>query len=188
VIKQLLNNLSVSSAAIGKYADALDAAIELHHINNKNGFLAQVLFESNMLLSIEENLRYKTEKALVASYGKRAVGRVDLLNNPEVLANWAYAGRNGNTQPGDGWRYRGRGFLQLTGRGNYKKYGYEEHPDDVSTPTGAAMSAAEYWIDNGIDTLTDINMCTRRINGPAMKDADKRKELYERICKWTGKA
>jgi putative chitinase len=104
-------------------------------------------------------------------------------DNPEKLANKIYASRlgNGDEASGDGWRYRGRGLIQMTGRANYERcaralsLGLLAQPDVLATPEGAARSAAWYWseaklnelADNKADknALEDFTTITKRING-----------------------
>jgi putative chitinase len=93
-----------------------------------------------------------------------------------TAAQRRYEGRRdlGNTQPGDGFRYRGRGAIQLTGRSNYRKYGgklhlaLEDHPDLASQPEVAFRIAAQFWADHGLNALADqgdLRGITRKING-----------------------
>jgi len=94
----------------------------------------------------------------------------------EIASGAAYEGRQdlGNTQRGDGVRYKGRGVIQLTGRANYRNYGralgmdFERHPDIVATPSIGMLVACKYWSDKGLNALADIGdiqAITRRING-----------------------
>lgn len=91
-------------------------------------------------------------------------------------AQAGYEGRAdlGNTEQGDGFRYRGRGYLQTTGRANYRKAGaalgldLEGDPDQLATPGPAARSAGFYWKSHGLNTLADAGLfreITRRVNG-----------------------
>ncbi|WP_226986797.1 glycoside hydrolase family 19 protein [Chlorobaculum tepidum] len=83
--------------------------------------------------------------------------------NPEKLANYVYANRigNGPESSGDGYRFRGRGLIQLTGRSNYesasKALGIDllNHPDQLTEPAVAAMSAAWFWASHGLNELAD---------------------------------
>ena len=96
-------------------------------------------------------------------------------------------GGNGDAASGDGYRYRGRGLFQLTFRGNYREAGNDLHlpleddPDRVATPEIAALTAAHYWHQWGLNALadpkTDFEAITRRING-GLIGIDKRKEYW----------
>jgi putative chitinase len=95
-------------------------------------------------------------------------------NNPEKIANKVYAGRMGNTEEGDGWKYHGRGVIQLTGRDNYRNCGAAlgmdliNHPELLAMPKGAALSAGWFWGKKGLNDLADIKdyeTMTKRING-----------------------
>lgn len=94
----------------------------------------------------------------------------------EIASGQAYEGRAdlGNTQPGDGKRYKGRGPIQLTGRANYRRVGrligidLEAHPDIVSCPSIGLLVGCVFWSDAGLNALADaddINRITRKING-----------------------
>lgn len=94
----------------------------------------------------------------------------------EIASGAAYEGRKdlGNTQPGDGKRYKGRGPIQLTGRANYREYGqalgiyFEEHPELVAIPSIGLHVACEFWKRRGLNALADaddLEAITRRVNG-----------------------
>lgn len=89
---------------------------------------------------------------------------------PEKIANYVYAGRNGNgdAASGDGWRYRGRGFIQITGRENYTTYGVTGDPDDALKPLVAADVAAQFWLAKGIAPFCEVGdwkTVRRKVNG-----------------------
>lgn len=94
----------------------------------------------------------------------------------EIASGQAYEGRAdlGNTQPGDGRRYKGRGPIQLTGRANYRAFGrevgidFEAHPEIVAFPSIGLMAAVRYWNSRGLNALADADDLvgiTRKING-----------------------
>jgi putative chitinase len=83
---------------------------------------------------LEENLRYTSATRIRQVWPSRfpsTASAVPFTNNPEKLANKVYAGRYGNVNPGDGWKYRGRGLVQITFRDNYEKFGFADNPDGV---------------------------------------------------------
>ena len=95
-------------------------------------------------------------------------------HNPEKLANKVYAGRLGNTEEGDGWKYHGRGLIQLTGRDNYRNCGQAlgidliSNPELLAEPSGAALSAGWFFNKHGLNQLADIGdfvLMSKRING-----------------------
>lgn len=146
-------------------------------------FLAQTGHESAGFLKVEEGLNY-SENALTAMFGKRitaeqarAYGRNAMhLANQKMIASIIYANRNGNgdVASGDGYRYRGRGLIQITGKANYaalvKQLGADvvANPDLLLAYRFAAMSAAAWWKNNGLNELADsddVIRITRIING-----------------------
>lgn len=157
------------------------------------GFIAQCRVESRDFTALEENLNYRTPEVLdrnfsaVRGYGDAA----QLIKaGPKAIANRVYAGRNGNGSEatGDGWAYRGRGLIQLTGRTNYYDAGmelgfnYTEAPDLVATPHHACLTAAWYWHTRKLNHLADSaqwDAITRAVNGPAMLHADLRRQYSE---------
>lgn len=118
-------------------------------------FLAQAAVESQELNTLQENLNYSAVR-LVQVWPNRFATIQDALpfsDNPEALANEVYGHRNGNNQPGDGWKFRGRGILQITGRSNYSfitdemaKLGVVlSSEDDFAQPDGASAAACAFW-------------------------------------------
>jgi|SRR5882762_9750626 len=149
-------------ANVDKFIDPLNAAMVEFEINTKArqaAFIAQVGHESGQL-------RYVKELASGASYD----GRADL----------------GNTQPGDGVRYKGRGLIQITGRANYTALMLAldvdciDHPEVVEEPVNACRSAAWFWKTHGLNELADAGdfiKITRRING-GLNGLQDRQQLY----------
>lgn len=175
-------------AVIGnnKYLDSwYDALVDVlpdYNINTPERvamFLAQCAHESGKFRVFKENLNYSAEglNEVFPKYFKRA-GRdaQDYHRQPEKIANVVYANRmdNGDTASGDGWRFRGRGLIQLTGRHNYTRFAKDtgmdlyEVPDYLETFAGAVESACWYWNTNGLNRYADsgdIKGATKRING-----------------------
>lgn len=157
----------------------LTAAMKKHGIDTplrQAAFLGQLAVESARLSVLEENLSYSVQR-LRAVWPRRFKTDADAApyaRKPETLANHVYGGRMGNTAPGDGWKYRGRGLKQLTGRHNYIEYmlasGIDcvEHPDLLLQPEHAADSAAWFWSSRDCNAIADTRnwqALTRRING-----------------------
>ena len=156
------------------------------------GFMAQCAHESADFTLLEENLNY-SESALLRVFpryfgpGKR--NAAEYARNPEKLANYVYmdefrskSGALGNTQSGDGWRFRGGGIKQLTGRNNYTVFAKgigktpEEAADYVRTKQGALESACWFWSSNKLNAFADardIVGMSKRINGGDIGLADR---------------
>lgn len=148
-------------------------------------FLGQVLHESAGLERMQEGLSYSEER-LTAIWPSRFPTKADarpFARNPEALANRVYSGRMGNTEPGDGWRYRGRGPIQLTGKSNYSAVGdligqdLVSLPELMEQPRYALEATIAWWEDRIPDgMLGDPEKITRRVNGGLIGLAD-REEL-----------
>ena len=145
----------------------------------KAHFLAQLAEESNSFHCKEENLNYSAQ-ALRSVFGKYFPSEKlaqEYERQPEPIANRVYGGRMGNGQEtsGDGWRYRGRGLIQLTGKENYQRCAeacgidFVSQPDCVADePECAVKVACWYWQSRQLNKLADaddIKGVTRRING-----------------------
>lgn len=159
------------------------AAFEINTPVRIAAFLAQVGHESGHLRRLVENLNYSAE-GLAATWpsrfrgpdGKPNARARQLHRQPEAIANAVYSNRmgNGDEASGDGWRYRGRGLIQLTGRSNYRACAagiglpVEDFPEFLENPEGAALSAAWFWSEHGLNRLADLGQferITRKING-----------------------
>jgi putative chitinase len=147
---------------------------------------AQVGHESMGLRRFEENLNYSAKRIPVV-WPRLKSRAAELARNPEGLANAAYANKigNGDEASGDGYRFRGRGLIQLTGRANYHHYTgllfkwLLDEPDRLCDPDMGTVIAMAYWVDNGLNELADkgdIATITRRVNGPAMLGLKERKD------------
>lgn len=151
------------------WATALAAATARFHIDTRErlcAFMAQVSHESANFCQLEESLYYRTAARLMAVYPKRfptEASATPYLQNSEKVANYVYALRmgNGDEASGDGYRYRGRGLIQLTGRENYQRAGAAlgidlvGQPDRLLEKEMAALSACWYWDSRRINTLAD---------------------------------
>lgn len=181
-----------------EFADPLNAAMKEFGIDTPKRqamFLAQCAHESGNFSRITENLMYRAETLLKVfpKYFKTMAEAKQFERKPEKIANRVYGGRMGNgpEATGDGYRYRGRGLIQLTGKDNYTACGKDlkidlhTKPDYLLTPEGAARSAAWFWSKNGLNKFADagdITGCTKRINGGTIGLED-RKKHYEQALK-----
>lgn len=161
--------------------------------NRVAGFIAQCSHESLDFTALEENLNYKAatlEKLFSKYFSKAGRNAADYAMKPEKIANVIYASRmgNGNTASGDGYKFRGRGIIQLTGRENYTNFGKtigkspEEVIEYLKTIDGALESACWYWKTRNINEACDANditKMTKLINGGTNGLQD-RKVRYER--------
>lgn len=166
-----------------QWQQALEKAAEKYGINTvvrQQMFLANVIHESEGLTALVENLNYSAA-ALMATWPKHFDSSNAHLyeRQPEKIGNRAYADRmgNGDEASGDGWKYRGRGLMQETGKGMYIDLGvalcgdrnfFVNNPDLLELPEWAAMAAAWTWQQKGCNALADagnFNETVHRING-----------------------
>ena len=193
--QQLLQILPNAGRQAGVFVPVLNTAMNRYAILGTRrvaAFIAQVGHESGQLTRLVENLNYSAE-GLMKTWPSRfdLVRATAAARKPEQIANIVYADRMGNTAPGDGWKYRGRGLIQTTGKTNYVAcgdalgVGLINHPELLEQPQYAALSAAWYWSVNGLNTLADagdLTKITRRINGGLNGQAD-RQALYDKALK-----
>ena len=144
-------------------------------------FLGQIFVETGGFANMEENLNYKDPARLdgIFSAVHGSEDARDLIRRgPEAIANRVYANRigNGDEASGDGWRYRGSGYKQLTGRSNYREIGgivnldLEGNPELAREPRTAASVAFAFWDARQCSPLADrgdVEGVTEKINGPA---------------------
>ena len=157
-------------------------------------FLAQTAHESGGYRAIKENLNYKA--ASLTKVWPRYFPSMEVANayanQPEKIANRAYANRMGNgpEESGDGWKFCGRGLIQLTGKDNYTRYAesleisLDEASEHLTTFEGCVQSAAWFWEANNLNQWADkgdILTLTKRINGGTLGLADREKH-YAHAC------
>jgi putative chitinase len=171
------------------WARALQPALDKYQINTKArlaSFLAQTGYESAQYNRLVESLFYRTALRLTKVWPRRfptQASAAPYVANEQKLANFVYANRlgNGDAASGDGFRFRGRGIIQITGRSNYTDAGRAlnidlvANPDQLLTQPIAAMAAAWFWSSHGLNALADdrtddndledFTEITRRING-----------------------
>ena len=178
--QQLLQILPNAGPVAGVFVPALNDAMARFKIEGRlraAAFLAQIGHESAQLRTLVENLNYSAE-GLIRTWPKRfnLVTATSVARKPERIANIVYASRlgNGPAVTGDGRRYRGRGLIQVTGWVNYQACGSAlgldllTKPELLEQPVYAALSAAWFWSNNGLNELADAGQfeaITRRING-----------------------
>jgi putative chitinase len=166
---------------INEWYEALDAILPIYDITTLpriSAFISQCGHESNGFIAIKENLNYRAEslmKVWPRLFPNLTIAQ-QYAHNPEMIANRAYANRmgNGNEASGDGFKFCGRGLIQLTGKTNYqlfaesKQMNLEDVPSYLATFEGAVESACWYWNKNNLNKIADagdIVTLTKKING-----------------------
>lgn len=157
-------------------------------------FLAQCIHESGGFKFLKENLNYRA--ASLVKVWPRYFPNMEIAqqyaNKQEMIANRAYGGRMGNgpEHTGDGWKFCGRGLIQLTGRNNYQAFAdsietdIEEIPAYLQTFEGAVQSACWFWETNKLNTWADqgdVLTVTKRINGGTLGLADRQKHYQHAL-------
>ncbi len=174
----------------------LNTAMQEFSINTplrQAAFIAQTAHESIGYTATKENLNYSAA-ALTATWPTRFQPEVAAMyaRQPEKIANRAYGGRlgNGDEASGDGWRYRGRGIIQITGKSNYRECGAGLGLNLVATPelleeqSNAFRSGAWFWDSRTLSPLADVGdflAITKKINGGTNGLADR--ERYYALAK-----
>jgi len=185
---------SSDSDVVSALVSSLETLAEKYEINSAlrlAHFLAQTAHESGGFRVIEENLNYSADglSKIFPKYFKDKDPN-EYARQPEKIANVVYASRmgNGDTDSGDGYTFRGRGLIQLTGRSNYTSMANDMgvSVDDVvsflGTPEGAVESAAWFWNKNGLNKLADaddVTAVTKKINGGTIGLEDRQKHTAE---------
>ena len=185
------------------YRDAFvtaDAVLAEYHINDTGlrlaHFMAQILHESGGFTIFEENMNYSAERMTKVwpSRFPTVTTAVPFAHNPQKLANKVYNDRMGNApNSNDGWNYRGRGLLQITGKESYKKYGetlgadFINHPELAESAVRCLRLAALEYTRVGCNPLADqdnITGITQRINGGQTGIAERRQWLAKTKHIW----
>lgn len=163
-----------------EWFDPLNEAASAYFIDTPRraaAWLGQLMQESGKFKLLEESLNYSADGLLrvFPKYFTPAEASA-YARHPQDIANRAYANRmgNGDEASKEGWRYRGRGLIQLTGKDNYVAasqaldYDFLSDPNALLEPTWAALSAAWFWAERGCNELADLSDyegITRKING-----------------------
>lgn len=174
----------------------IPSVIEKFQINTPlrlSHFLAQCAHESANFKTVRENLNYSVDGLLniFPRYFKSRDEAAEYARQPERIANKVYASRigNGPENSGDGWRFRGRGYIQLTGRANYKAFdrvvpeNILTEPDLVATKY-PLLSAAWFWNSRNLNSIADIGSSTTVVTRVTQKVNGGRNGLADRINKF----
>lgn len=201
-VSQIVKASGAKAEEAEKFLPFIQGTCKAYEINTPKriaGFLSQIGHESAGFTRLTENLNYSTE-ALLSMFGRHRISeeqakrygrRPGQVANQEAIADTIYGGEwgrkhLGNTEPGDGWRFRGRGLKQLTGRDNYKRCGialaedFVSAPDRLLMPVNAALSAGWFWASHGLNEAADrgdVLEMTKIING-GVNGLDQRQALY----------
>jgi putative chitinase len=189
--KNHLKEILPSIPYLDEWYDALSKVLPEYDITTPQrvaAFIAQCAHESGGFKALKENLNYQA--ASLCRVWPRLFPTIEIANQyahkPEMIANRAYGNRmgNGDEASGDGYRYCGRGLIQLTGKDNYTAFAesietpIEELPEYLSTFEGAVQSAAYFWSENNLNQYADsgdILTMTKRINGGTIGLEDRKK-------------
>lgn len=190
---------TVPLARASQYAAALTASIAQSTLNTAirvRHFMAQLAWESAGFRALVENLNYKNPEVLDKTF--KSVQGVDHAKRlidagPVAIGNLVYANKlgNGSVDSGDGYRYRGRGFIMTTGRANYASVARYSNIDVVANPDllglaeQAAMAAKCFWEDRHINAAADadnVREVTLAVNGPALHGLDGRTEMLRKAA------
>lgn len=186
ITPELLNAATNCGTSIAQLvAPGLDDACVRFEIESPvvlAAFLAQLAQESGGFASSRENMNYTKPVTLMRTWPSRFPSEAfanQYVRSPEKLANYVYCNRlgNGSIQSGDGWRFRGGGYSQITGRATWAACGHAigvdlvGNPDLIARPSVSALTACWFWSVNGllslaaIGTLKSYETLTRRLNG-----------------------
>jgi len=176
-----LRSIGVSSENADKYLPWLNMTMLKYDINTpvrQAMFLSQLAHESGNFRAVQENLNYSVSglRSVFGKYFPDDEIAAQYARQPERIANRVYANRmgNGEESSGDGWRFLGRGLLQLTGKNNYTAFSLAAdnnallEPDLVAAPELAVESGGWFWATNGLNILADkgdVKRVTRKVNG-----------------------
>jgi putative chitinase len=180
-----------------KWLKPLEDTFAKYDINTPKrqaAFIGQCAHESNNFKTLEENLNYSSQ-ALMRTWPTRFPDSATAMKyayHPEMIANKVYGGRMGNgvEESGDGWKYHGRGLIQLTGKENYGNCGSSigvdllSSPGLLNTPEYAALSAGWFWNKKGLNALADagdFETMTKRINGGTLGLNDRKAKIAKAL-------
>jgi putative chitinase len=189
ITQQQLASCIGNNPYLDQWCEALNKILPDYEINTPQrvaAFVAQAAHESGNFTALHENLNYRavTLRKVFPKYFPTDDMAAQYAQQPERIANRVYANRMGNgpEESGDGFRYCGRGLIQLTGKSNYQAFAdsvqmpVEEVPAFLATFEGAIQSACWFWESNNLNQYADsgdILTMTKRINGGTIGLADR---------------
>jgi len=205
--KEQLAALLPTNKNVDDWYDALVDILPKYDITTEArvaGFISQCAHESGDFTKLEENLNYREEtllKIFPRYFGPGKRNAAEYARNPEKIANYVYmdefrSSKMGNVKEGDGWRFRGRGLKQLTGRENYTNFGKtvnmtaEQAADYVATEKGAIESACWFWNAKKLNEVADtgdVVKMTKIINGGDIGLADRQARYKKAMEVFGGK-
>jgi len=201
ITESQLNQLIPGNPYLEHWCEALNMILPDYDIDTPQrvaAFLAQSAHESGGFRFLKENLNYKAAslRKVFPKYFPSDELATAYANKPEMIANRVYGGRmgNGDEHSGDGYKYCGRGLIQLTGKSNYQNFAdsietaVEDIPEFLATFEGAVQSACWFWESNNLNQWADkgdILTMTKRINGGTIGLSD-RIEHYNHAMKVLG--
>lgn len=182
ITKDQLSSILSKNKDAGSWYDPLSKILPKYDINTTlrvSAFIAQCAHESGQFMIVQENLNYSADglnKIFSKYFVKAGRDANAYARQPEKIANIVYANRmgNGDTASGDGWKHRGRGLIQLTGKDNYTLFAksinmtIDQAIAYLETKEGAIESACWFWTKNNLNVLADtqdMKSLTKRING-----------------------
>lgn len=189
------------AAGCGQYTQALQEAAQRWGIvatTDQARWLAQLSVESNGFTKVVESMAYRPETLLRVANGRNGLATLQqaemiVAAGQEAVAEALYGGswgraRLGNTEPGDGWKFRGHGLIQITGRDNHRAASmgiYDDGrlataPDLLTLTTGASQAGAWFWYSRKLNGCADVAEITKRINGGS-EGLDRRVEMTTRL-------
>lgn len=195
--KEHLAEMIKGNPYVDQWYEALCEILPEYNINTPArvaAFIAQCAHESGGFKFLKENLNYRA--ASLTKVWPRYFPTMEIAqqyaNKQEMIANRAYGGRMGNgpEETGDGWKFCGRGLIQLTGRNNYQAFAdsietdIEEIPAYLQTFEGAVQSACWFWETNKLNQWADqgdVVTTTKRINGGTIGLADRQKHYQHAL-------
>ena len=193
-----MNNEQLAALGIdAKWLEPLEKTFAKYDISTplrQATFIGQCQHESGNFKTLEENLNYSSQ-ALMRTWPTRFPDSATAMKyayHPEMIANKVYGGRMGNgvEESGDGWKYHGRGLIQLTGKENYGNCGSGigmdllGNPGLLSTPEYAALSAGWFWRKRDLNSLADAGdyeTMTKRINGGTLGLDDRKAKIAKAL-------
>ncbi len=195
--KQQLKEMIPKNPYVDQWYEAISEILPEYEITTPQrvaAFLAQCAHESGGFIFLKENLNYKAAslRRVFPKYFPDDATAAAYAGKPEMIANRVYANRmgNGDEASGDGWRYCGRGLIQLTGKNNYTFFAgsldipVEEASEYLQTFEGAVQSACFFWEQNKLNQWADagdILTLTKRINGGTIGLEDRQKHYQHAL-------